>query len=329
MSTVEKKQQEILFKEMLRIRRVEEEIAKRYSEQKMRCPVHLSIGQEAIAVGVCSHLTAYDYLVSNHRAHAHYLAKGGSLKEMIAEIYGKKEGCTGGRGGSMHLVDLSVGMMGSTPLVGGTIPIGVGLSFSSFLKKEERVTVIFFGEGSTEEGVFAESINFASLKNLPTLFICENNLYSVYSPLSVRQSEKRDRVAIAKAHGLFADQGDGNNVEEVFIKTEAALNHIKQGKGAAFLEFATYRFREHCGPFFDNNIGYRTPEEAMHWEEKCPIKTSQEKLLKEKTVSETLLKKWEQAIQEEIAEAFVFAENSPFSTFDLEEERVYAEREIR
>ena len=145
-----------LFRETLRIRRIEEAIADRYDQQKMRCPVHLSIGQEAVAVGICKAALHSDFLVSNHRAHAHYLAKGGNLKSMLAEIYGKATGCCGGRGGSMHLVDRSVGMYGSTPIVGGSIPVGVGLAFASALKQEPHLTIIFFGEGSTEEGVFAE-----------------------------------------------------------------------------------------------------------------------------------------------------------------------------
>ena len=261
-----------LYRAMLRIRLIEEAIASRYQEQKMRCPVHLSIGQEAVAVGVCKAALHSDYLISNHRAHAHYLAKGGSLKAMIAEIYGKRTGCCMGRGGSMHLVDRSVGMYGSTPIVGGSIPVGVGLAFATYLKQESHVTLIFFGEGSTEEGVFAESLNFAALKNLPILFICENNFYSVYSPLAVRQPAQRDRAAIARAHGLVAHMGDGNDVEEVYRLAEQAISSIREGNGPVFLEFDTYRHREHCGSNFDNDIGYRTEEEFLFWKDKCPIK---------------------------------------------------------
>lgn len=309
-----------LYTEMLRIRRIEETIADRYKEQKMRCPVHLSIGQEAVAVGVCKAVLQSDYLVSNHRAHAHYLAKGGNLPRMIAEIYGKKTGCCLGRGGSMHLIDLSVGMYGSTPIVGGSIPVGVGIAFASQMKGEDRVTLIFHGEGATEEGVFAESLNFSSLKKLPVLFICENNLYSVYSPLEVRQSKERDRLAIARAHGIFAQKGDGNDVEEVYRMTREAVEHIRSGQGPAFLEFDTYRYREHCGPNFDNDIGYRTLEEASFWETQCPIQRQAVRLsLKEE---ETL--SLSQMIQNEIAEAFDFAEKSPFPSFEIEAENPYA-----
>lgn len=292
-----------LFFEMLRIRRVEEAIALRYAEQQMRCPVHLSIGQEAIAVGVCKALLHSDRIVSGHRAHAHYLAKGGDLRRLIAEIYGRKTGCCRGWGGSMHLVDLEKGIMGSTPIVGGSIPIGVGVAFAAQMKQESHLTAIFFGEGSTEEGVWGESLNFAALKNLPVLFVCENNLFSVYSPLHVRQNSSRSRLGIAEAHGLYVDAGDGNNVEEVFAKTQKSVEHIRLGHGPAFIEFATYRHREHCGPNFDNHIGYRTPEEAAAWEAKCPIKTLQ---------SQFGTADMERQIADEIGDAFQFALNSPF-----------------
>ena len=307
-----------LFREMLRIRMVEEAIADRYKEQKMRCPVHLSIGQEAVAVGVCKAVLQSDYLVSNHRAHAHYLAKGGALQPMIAEIYGKQTGCCGGRGGSMHLVDRSVGMMGSTPIVGGSIPIGVGIAFASQLKGESALTVIFLGEGATEEGVFHESLNFAALKDLPVLFICENNLYSVYSPLSVRQSAMRDRVAIARAHGIYARQGFGNDVEEVYRMTSDAVNWIRKLRGPAFLEFSTYRYREHCGPNFDQHIGYRTEAEFLSWEARCPLKIHQSK----RPIPEEGA--FRSTIAAEIAEAFRFAEESPLPPFDLHRESPYA-----
>ena len=303
-----------LYRDMLRIRLIEEAIAEKYTEQKMRCPVHLSIGQEAIAVGVCKAALHSDYLISNHRAHAHYLAKGGSLKSMIAEIYGKKDGCCGGRGGSMHLVDLSVGMLGSTPIVGGSLPVAVGLAFATQLKKENHVTLVFFGEGSTEEGVFSECLNFAALKKLPILFICENNFYSVYSPIEVRQPPSRDRVAIARAHGMEAKIGHGNDVEEVYQMASAAITSIRQGNGPIFLEFDTYRHREHCGPFFDNHIGYRTEEEFQLWEKKCPLKTAPIQIPENEI----------QSIRLEIQEAFEFADKSPFPHFDTETENPYA-----
>lgn len=298
---------EKLFYEMLRIRRIEEAIAARYPEQEMRCPVHLSIGQEAVAVGVCQNLLQSDYVVSGHRAHAHYLAKGGSLKKMMAEIYGKKSGCCHGHGGSMHLTDLEQGFVASTPIVGGSIPVGVGLALASKMKKEDRLTTIFFGEGATEEGVWAESLNFAALKKLPVLFLCEHNFYSVYSPMHVRQPETRSRRGIAAASGLYVDAGDGNLIEEVNEKTAKAVDYIRKGHGPVFLEFVTYRHREHCGPYFDNHIGYRTEEEASIWNKRCPLV---------RHAPSFDIETMEKMIAEEIDEAFAFAHESPFPGVD-------------
>jgi TPP-dependent pyruvate/acetoin dehydrogenase alpha subunit len=298
-----------LQQQILRIRMIEEAIARKYSEQKMRCPVHLSIGQEATAVGVCSYLKRTDYAVSGHRAHAHYLAKGGDLKKMVAEIYGKKTGCCGGRGGSMHLVDLNAGFLGSTPIVGGSIPIGVGAAFGSLLKGEERVVAIFFGEGATEEGVFAESLNFAALKQLPLLFVCENNLYSVYSPLEVRQPKERSIPLLAEAHGIFALKGEGNLLSEVCLLAEKGIEHIREGRGPCLLELSTYRFREHCGPDVDP---YQPKDEVEYWKARDPL---------------LAISASREEIEREIEEAFAFAEASPFPTFEEKEEH-YARNQI-
>ncbi len=193
---------------MLRIRRVEEVLADRYAEQEMRCPMHLCIGQEAIAVGVCAVLNNRDKVFSNHRAHGHYLAKGGDLDAMVAELYGKSTGCAGGRGGSMHLIDLQVGFMGATPIVGGTVPLSVGSAWADQLLDNDQVTVVFFGDGCFEEGVMHESLNFAALHQLPVIFVCENNDFSVYTHRNERQPD-RPIYKIAEAHGLSAAVMDG------------------------------------------------------------------------------------------------------------------------
>lgn len=301
-----------LLQSMMRIRMVEEAIAARYGEQEMRCPVHLSIGQEGVAAGVCAALATADYVLSTHRAHAHYLAKGGDLNSMMAEIYGKATGCCTGKGGSMHLVDLNVSMLGSTPIVGGSVPVAVGTAFGSWLEGKPHVTTVFFGEGATEEGVFAESINFAALKKLPMLFVCENNLYSVYSPMEVRQPEARSRVAIAQAHGMATFTGDGNDVESVYALTQQAVTLARRGEGPVFLEFSTYRWREHCGPNYDNDIGYRTEAEFHAWHTQCPVERLRKKLLQAGSVSPADLQVMESACTQEIADAFRFAKESPF-----------------
>ena len=172
-----------LFYSMIRIRLVEEEIAARYPEQEMRCPVHLSIGQEAVSAGVCANLSHEDYVLSSHRSHGYYLAKGGDLTAMISELYGRMGGCTMGKGGSMHLMDLNAGFLGAIPIVGSAIPIAAGVAFGTLMKGERKITTVFFGDGAVEEGVFHETLNFASLKKIPLLFICENNYYQ-YTPRS-------------------------------------------------------------------------------------------------------------------------------------------------
>ena len=308
---IDKKIQEQLLYKMLKIRILEEEIAKRYSEWKMRCPTHLSIGQEAVASAVCACLDTKDFAVSTHRAHGHYIAKGGSINQMIAEIYGKSTGCSGGKGGSMHLIDESVGFMGSTAIVGNTIPIGVGLGLSISLKQSNQVSCVFFGDGAVEEGAFYESVNLKKKKKLPVLFLCENNFYSVYSPLKVRQPQGRSIAEMVKGLGLPSDSGDGNDVEEVYIKTNKAVEQIRTGFGPFFLEFFTYRWREHCGPNYDNDIGYRTEEEYLNWKEKDPVETYKNKLIQNGWSKKECMS-LEDNIFKEIQKAFEFAENSPF-----------------
>jgi len=299
-----------LFFSMLRIRMTEEAIAERYTENKMRCPTHLSIGQEAISVGVCSNLTKNDFVLSTHRAHAHYLAKGGDLKRMIAELYGKKTGCSKGMGGSMHLIDKSVGFMGSTAIVGNTIPVAVGLGLSLKLKKEDGLSCVFFGDGAIEEGAFYESINYAVVHKLPVLFICENNLYSVYSGLTVRQPQGRKIYEMVDAMGIQTDHGYGNDVEEVQKKVSNAKDKIFGGQGPQFIEFNTYRWREHCGPNYDNDIGYRSEAEYLEWKEKDPLKDININLSKEQLDIET------KKIKNEIDDAFSYAEDSDFPDYE-------------
>jgi len=293
---------------MLRIRLVEESIANKYSEQKMRCPTHLSIGQEAIAVGVCANLTSQDQVLSTHRAHAHYLAKGGCLNSMMAEIYGKASGCSKGMGGSMHLIDTSVGFMGSTAIVGNTIPVAVGLALEKKLTRKKSIACVFFGDGATEEGAFYESVNFAIIHSLPILFICENNLYSVYSGLEVRQPMDRKIYKMVRSMGISAQHANGNDVEEVARKVKHAKTMILKSGGPQFLEFDTYRWREHCGPNFDNNIGYREESEFLKWKKKDPLKNFYSEN------SQKYIDRKIDTISQEIDDAHQFADDSKFPT---------------
>jgi len=259
-----------LYRCMLRIRRIEEAIAARYDAQQMRCPVHLSIGQEAIAAGVCAALRPGDGVFSNHRAHAHYLAKGGDLSAMLAEIYGLQNGCCGGIGGSMHLVDLAAGFLGAVPIVGATVPLAVGAAWAARLRGEDRVIVSFLGDGTFEEGVVHESINFAVLHSLPVYFVCENNLYACYTRLADRQPHRSIR-GIAAAHGCQTFAADGNDALAILEASRSAVTSLRLGGAPAFIECPTYRWREHCGPNFDDALGYRPAGELAQWQSHCPV----------------------------------------------------------
>lgn len=278
----------------------------------MRCPVHLSTGQEAVSIAAGLALRRNDLAVSGHRAHGHYIGKGGDLNRMIAEIYGKRTGCSSGKGGSMHLIDESVGFMGSTAIVGGTIPIGVGLGLSIQMKKTDQVACVFLGDGAVEEGVFFESANFASLRKIPVLFVCENNFYSVYSPLRVRQPDGRKIHEMVGAIGIPGQAGDGNDALATYQMISEAVSTIRAGGGPRFLEFSTYRWREHCGPNFDNDIGYRTEEEYLEWREKDPITKLERHLTRVGSLTKQELLDANAFIAQEIIAAFQFAEDSPF-----------------
>lgn len=317
--------QRTILRSLYLIRDVEEAIATKYSEQKMRCPTHLSIGQEGSPSALSALLTVNDYAVSSHRAHAHYIAKGGCIKAMIAEIYGKATGCSGGRGGSMHLIDESVGFKGSTAIVGNTIPLGVGLALSQKLKQEEDLTVVYLGDGATEEGAFYESVNFAIVQNLPVLFVCENNLYSVYSDLSQRQPKNRQIHQMVAAMGIDSFFEDGNDIVSSYQRFKSVTNHIKQGNGPAFIELSTYRWREHCGPNYDNHLGYRSEEEFITWQEKEPIKRFETWLLEHQLMTAEQMKTLREQVGLEIKAAFEFAENSDFPAIDTVAKHVYFE----
>jgi pyruvate dehydrogenase E1 component alpha subunit len=310
---------------VLRIRMVEERIAELYPEQEMRCPVHLCTGQEAVAAGVCANLERSDYILSNHRSHGHFIAKGGDLRAMLAEIYGKAAGCSTGKGGSMHLVDLQAGVLGTTPIVAGSIPIAVGVAFGTAMKGEDRATAVFFGDAATEEGVFCESLNFAALKKLPVIFVCENNFYSVYSPLSVRQPSRRSNLSIANAYGIEGAKGDGNDVLGVYKLAQQAVSQVRAGNGPYYLEFDTYRWREHCGPNYDNDLGYRDSEEFEEWRLKCPVESYEAALIGGGIASKEQVEEMKGRIRMEIDEAVAFAKNAPFPDPESAFRGVYVE----
>ena len=305
--------QEGLFFDMLRNRRVELEISRRYEDGEMRCPVHLSVGQEAISAGVCRAMKVGDQLVSTHRAHAHYLSKGGDLKRMLAEFHGKATGCCGGRGGSMHIFDRDAGMLLSLPIVASSIPVAVGAALAMKQAQTHSVAVVIFGDAAVEEGVFHEAANFAALKQLPVVFVCENNLFSVYTHLNDRQPDL-PLQRLGAAHGIRSLTADGNDVEAVYRLTTEAFERARAGGGPSLLVFDTYRWLEHCGPGYDNDIGYRTEEEFQVWKARDPIERTRQKLFALGLLDEGSEAGLNAQIDQEIAEAFDFALESPLPT---------------
>ena len=298
-----------LYKTMLRIRLFEESLVEPILTGDVRTPCHLYSGQEAIATGLCANLTNDDYVFGCHRSHGHYLAKGGSLLAMMAEIYCKETGCSRGRGGSMHLIDSGVGMMGSAPIVAGTISLAVGAALASSIRRDGRVTVSFFGDGATGEGVFYESINFAALKKLPIIFACENNLYATHMP--IRECRVNQPICrIAEPFDIAIHSVDGNDVLQVLETSRKAVDACRYGNGPVFMEFMTYRFRGHVGP--DDNIqgnhtDIRPKSEIESWVKKDPIIGFEKYLLEHKLIDENRIIAIRENVASEISEAQNYA----------------------
>ena len=314
-----------LYHEMLRIRMASEKLIELYNNGHIDAPVHLSIGQEAVAVGVMAALTPQDKIVSTHRCHAHYLAKGGDLKKMIAEIAGRKTGCCGGRGGTMHLFDNSVGHVISAPLVGASISFAVGLALSFKMRNEDKVAVAFFGDGAVEEGIFWESLNFASVHRLPVIFVCENNLYATNSPI-LRRQPYDEIISRVKPHKFSVVRVDGNDILVVLASANAAVKMAKSGY-PCFIEARTYRIKEHWGVGEDWNLGYRSREECEVWIKYCPLKNLYRELEKHSSNREFLNSKiteLEQSVKTEVDEAAEIALSSPSPT----EKDLFAGEEI-
>lgn len=298
---------------MLRIRLCEESFVEPILKREIHCPVHLYTGEEAIATGVCTALEKNDYVFGNHRSHGHYLAKGGSMRKFIAEVYCKETGCSRGRGGSMHLIDIENHVLGTAPIVAGTISLALGTALASKIRNDGRVTVSFFGDGATGEGVLYESLNFASLKNLPIIFVCENNLYSTHLPLKeTRKNQIISDTAIPFKIPKF--RTDGNNVLDVFEIAKKSVELCRKNKGPVFIEFLTYRFRGHVGP--DDNIqgthtDIRPKDEIERWLKKDPIISFRNYLVKNKIFTLKEIEKINKKVEKEVASATAFALNSP------------------
>ena len=314
-----------LYRTMLRIRVCEESLVGPINNGDVKCPCHLYSGQEAVAAGVCAALDEKDYIFGNHRSHGHYLAKGGSMQELIAEIYGKETGCSRGRGGSMHLTAMDIGVLGSAPIVAGTISLAVGAALASRIRKEKKVTVSFFGDGSTGEGVLYESLNFSALHKLPIIFVCENNFYSTHLPIR----ECRPNENISKVGDMFCLTSyriDGNDVLRVYETSKKAVDLCKQGKGPVFIECTTYRLRGHVGA--DDNVqgthtDIRPKEEIEKWKKQDPVKKFEKVLIKNKILTVDDIKDIKQEVEKEVDAAYVFANNSPYPETNQLMEYVY------
>jgi len=297
---------------MVRIRYLEESFIPLILNGDVHCPVHLYSGEEAVAAGICASLNETDYIFGNHRSHGHFLAKGGSMDELAAEIYCKETGCSRGRGGSMHLIDPDVGMLGAAPIVAGTISLALGAALAASIRKDNRVAVCFFGDGATGEGVLYESLNFAALRKLPIVFVCENNLYATHMP--VRECRVENSIyKIAEPFCIESREIDGNDVLKVYDAGQKAIDKCRAGEGPVFLECLTYRFRGHVGP--DDNIqgshtDIRPKDEVEEWFRKDPIKLFENYLSRNKFADEDALDEIKREVQNEVDNAHIFAKNS-------------------
>lgn len=294
---------ELYYKCML-IRRVEEKIIELYPTDKIQSPVHLSIGQEAVAVGVCDALGKNDLVFINYRGHAFYLAKGGSLERFFAELMGKYTGACKGKGGSMHLAAPEVGVMGASAVVASSIPHAVGSALANIINTKEGICVVVFGDGAMEQGVFFESINFAKLHNLPVLFICEDNGLAVHASVEQRHAFELEKLIGAYSMRYISVE-EGENPYKVRAATQKALKFIQENKQPCFLRIKTFRFQEHVGPGLDWDAGYRSKDEVKEWIKRDPLQNNA--ILNNIDLSK---------IDEQIVKAVAFAENSVFPNLE-------------
>ncbi len=299
-----------LYAMMLKIRLFEERIVGLYPKQEMRTPVHLYIGEEAIAAGVCKCLKNDDLIFTTHRCHGHCIAKGMALSVIMAELYGKKTGCCRGKGGSMHLADPNHGILATSAIVGGGIPIAVGSALSFKYRKKKNVVVSFFGDGAVDEGIFYESLNFAALKKLPILFVCENNFYATNSPLRARQP--LDNIfEKGRVFGIAGYRCDGNDAIKVMSITSRLIGGIRKGSGPYLLECRTYRWKGHVGPDCDIENGCRPQYEMEKWMRRCPIRKLERLLVKSGPLDSGKIAKIRDGIEKEIDSAYAYAKSSP------------------
>ena len=279
-----------MFVNLQLIRSIELLISEKYADQIFRCPVHLSIGQEAIAVGVTLNLKLEDKVVSTHRSHAHYIAKGGDLLKMLSELIGSPLGCCKGRGGSMHIFDKAVGFMASVPIVGSSLPIAIGLAFAEKQLNTKNIVVAFVGDASLETGAFYDSINLAAIKNLPMLVVIEDNGYSTYSNKKLRWPANKNVKSTIEGMGMNYYSGLGDDVEEIYAQFSNIISEVRNNIPSV-VHLDTFRRYEHCGPNLDDNLGYRKTEEINSYNSRDPLEILGNKMISSGVSSEILLKK--------------------------------------
>lgn len=313
-----------LLTEMMRIRLFEERIIDVYPEQDMKSPVHLYIGEEAIAAGVCAHLNTDDYLFTTHRSHGHCLAKGATPESLYAEFYGRVTGCCRGKGGSMHPAYPDLGILGTSAIVGGGVPLAVGAALAAVMQGTGRIAAVFFGDGASEEGSFHESLNFAALKMLPVVFVCENNYYATSSPLSARQPHP-DIYSRAAGYGIPGKQADGNDVAAVWAAAREAVDRARRGAGPSLIEYRTYRWRGHVGPECDWEKGCRPKAELLEWMDRCPIAAFRKRLTRSGIIDDAWYDAAHRRIQKEMTTAQRTAKTGDFPQPEELETHLYYE----
>jgi pyruvate dehydrogenase E1 component alpha subunit len=303
---------------MLRIRLAEEAIAQLVERGEARCPCHLCIGQEAVAAGVCTALTPDDSVWGGHRSHGHYIARGGSIEALFAEILGRSTGCSSGRGGSMHLFAPQAGILGTVPIVAGTVPLAIGAAMAYRLRNEARVAVAFFGDGALEEGHVHESLNLAALYALPVVFVCENNLYSSHLHWTERRvADNLHRVG--EFHSVPGERVDGNDILAVHRAAKKAVDAARSGSGPALLECRTFRWRGHVGASWDLDVGVARRGELAQWMDRDPIRQAEARIGSGVVASRTY------AIEREIAMALELARQAPLPKPERTLDHVYQE----
>ena len=299
-----------MYREMMRIRILENRISEEFVHQEMRTPLHSSVGQEAVAVGVCMNLNQDDVIYSNHRGHGHYIAKGGNMGRLVAELYNKSGGCSRGWGGSMHIMDVGAGVGLTSSIVGGSVPTATGCAMGLKIKKKPNVAVAFLGDGASEEGNVYESICFAKVRKLPIVYVCENNKYAMYTAMEKR--EPSEHIADKFRSILHTEIIDGNDVEEVYTVMEKAVAKARHDGEPSFVECKTYRLSNHYEASYSEDFWYRPKEEWEEWKKRCPIEQIKEKILSENAENTEKLEEIERLVRKEVADAFSFAGNSPY-----------------